>query len=556
MTEIKYFLSVELQKRIQSRLIDWQQENVSTRLWHYDPTIWKEKPEENVELGDRLGWLVLPYTMREKINELTLFANETKNVFSDVLLLGMGGSSLAPEVFAKTFGSKDGFPSLSILDSTHPEVIKKIFSQYDLSKTLFIVASKSGGTAETMSFYYTFFEAVSKFNKNAGDQFIAITDPDSGLEKLAIEKKFRKIFSTPPDVGGRYSALTYFGMVPAALIGMDIESFIGNASSYADACGKNISSIENPGIKLGCTLGELALDKKDKLTFFSSKKIETFTSWIEQLVAESTGKENKGIIPITDENEVDIKYFSNDRVFVFLTLKEEQQHSELKHQLIKNHFPVISIEMENLYELSQQFYLWEIATAFAGAVLKINPFDQPDVQLAKTLANESLSAFKSNGSLPIDTPDFVESNLEIFYTAQIKVLKETLKEFFKLIKPGDYVAINAFIQYGDKVNEALNNFKKVIRDKYKVAVTIGYGPRFLHSTGQLHKGGTNNGLFIQITNEITDDINVPGKGYSFGTLITAQAQGDFKALAGRKRRAMKLNIKGNLLEGLNLLTQF
>jgi transaldolase/glucose-6-phosphate isomerase len=551
MIKVNYFLPDEINNRIKNRLDNWKKEKYSQRLWNNDPTIWKEKLEEDVELSDRLGWLNLPEEMLEKIKELEMFSNEVKKDFKNVLLLGMGGSSLAPEVFSKTYGSKIGYPRLEILDSTHPDVVDKFLKEYDLTATLFIVASKSGGTAETMSFYYTFFEAVSKFNENPGNQFVAITDPGSGLEKLAKEKKFRKIFNTPPKVGGRYSALTYFGMLPAALIGMDIEKFLTNADQIVKQSGSNINAADNLGFFLGAAIGELALIKKDKLTFFCSKNISSFPSWIEQLVAESTGKEEKGILPIVDEEFVDTSFYENDRVFVFLEVDEHNfEMTNLKEKLSKN-FPLISIQIDNLYELSQQFYLWEMATALSGAVLKINPFDQPDVQLAKTLANESLSSYKTNGKLPVSIPKYSENNVEVYCSTDGKSIKENLADFFASIKHGDYVGINAFIPYGKEIENILGKLRQKINSEYKIATTLGFGPRFLHSTGQLHKGGPNNGLFIQITNETETNIDVPSKGYSFDVLITAQAQGDLQALMNRKRRTIRFNIKGNLIDGLN-----
>jgi glucose-6-phosphate isomerase len=560
MEKITFHLNKELTHKVEKRLSLWQEQNISSRLWNCDPAIWKENPAEQKELADRLGWLNKPYKMLDKIYELQQFADEIKNDFTNVLLLGMGGSSLAPEVFAKTFGTKQGYLKLEIIDSTHPLNLKRITDTYDLSKTLFIVASKSGGTIETMSFYYFFSNEVSKFNKNPGNQFVALTDPNTWLENFATEKKFRKIFSTPNDVGGRYSALTYFGMLPAALMGIDVERFLLNAKEMADECQSYVEASKNPGFYLGAVLGELHESEKDKVTFFVSPKFSSFPQWIEQLVAESTGKDGKGILPICDEEISPVDNYKNDRVFVFIILANDENTKLDKFaiDLIAAQKPVLIFQLDETYELAKEFYRWEIATALSSVVLKIHPFDQPDVQFAKTLAGESLKAYKVGGKLPEMKAAITEGAISLISENEQYIasgsISSALNEFLSQADEHDYAAIMAFTEYGDEVAKSLQSLRNKISEKYSLATTIGFGPRFLHSTGQLHKGGKNNGLFIQITNEIENDITVPGQGYSFGVLITAQAQGDFNALKNKNRRVISLHITGNFVEAINSIS--
>lgn len=557
MEKIVYQLSNDLSNKVEKRLLLWQSHNIPSRLWNCDPSIWKENPAEQKELADRLGWLNKPYKMLNKYDELQKFADEIKSDYTNILLLGMGGSSLAPEVFSKTFGSKPGYPKLEIVDNTHPLNIKRIAETYDLAKTLFIVASKSGGTIETMSFFYFFHNEVSKFNPNPGQQFVALTDPNTWLENFAKEKKFRKIFSTPSDVGGRYSALTYFGMLPAALMGIDVERFLLNAKEIADECQSYVDASKNPGFMLGAALGELYENGQDKITFYVSSSFSSFPQWIEQLVAESTGKDGKGILPICDEEISPVNFYKNDRVFIFIKLAKDDNAKldKFAAELVTAHKPVIVFELDDVYQLAKEFYRWEIATALSSVVLKIHPFDQPDVQFAKTLAGESLKAYKANGKLP-ETPAIITEGAISLIESKNQFDKNdsipsALNKFLSQADEHDYVSIMAFTEYGEKVNDALQSFRNKISEKYSLATTIGYGPRFLHSTGQLHKGGKNNGLFIQLTNAITDDVEVPQQGYSFGVLITAQAQGDFSALANKNRRVISLHISGDLVKAID-----
>jgi glucose-6-phosphate isomerase len=521
-----------------------------------DPTLWKQKPEENVELSNRLGWLNLPSLMQDYIKELKDFADEVKKDFDNIVLLGMGGSSLAPEVFFKTFGKKKGYPALKVLDSTHPLSVRKILDNFDLKKTLFIVSSKSGGTTETMSFFYAFYKALMMFGTNPGNHFIAITDKGSSLEMLARDKKFRKTFITPGEVGGRYSALTYFGLVPTALIGADIDSLLKNAEHMEKNSSKKTDISSSEGFRLGALLGELSLIKKDKLTFFVSPSISSFPSWIEQLVAESTGKDGKGIIPVILEPPGDLKVYGKDRVFIYYRLKNDDnvQYDSIIEKLKNAGFPVVIIHLDGLYDLGKEIYKWEIATAMAGSVLAINPFDQPNVQLAKTLANESMEEYKRTGILPLEKPAIIYENISLFGKFTSSDIKKAFNEFVSQAIEGDYFAIQSFMPYSDDFDKSIDKLKIVLRDKFHLAVTSGYGPRFLHSTGQLHKGDGNKGIFIQFTSDAVNDLEVPGRGYSFGTLITAQAQGDLKALRNNGRKVISIHLPGKLKDHIDYLT--
>jgi glucose-6-phosphate isomerase len=541
---------------VENRLQSWKKNMVCMRLWNMDPTLWKQKPEENVELSNRLGWLNLPSLMQNYIKELKDFADEVKKDFDNIVLLGMGGSSLAPEVFFNTFGKKKGYPALKVLDSTHPLSVRKILDNFDLKKTIFIVSSKSGGTTETMSFFYTFYNALMMLGTNPGNHFIAITDKGSSLEMLALDKKFRKTFITSGEVGGRYSALTYFGLVSAALIGADIGSLLKNAEHMEKNSSKNTDISLSEGFRLGALLGELNLIKKDKITFFVSPSISSFPSWIEQLVAESTGKDGKGIIPVILEPPGDLKVYGKDRVFIYYRLKNDDnvQYDSIIEKLKNAGFPVVIIHLDGLYDLGKEIYKWEIATAMAGSVLAINPFDQPNVQLAKTLANESMEEYKRTGILPLEKPAIIYENISLFGKFTSSDIKKAFNEFVSQAIEGDYFAIQSFMPYSDDFDKSIDKLKIVLRDKFHLAVTSGYGPRFLHSTGQLHKGDGNKGIFIQFTSDAVNDLEVPGRGYSFGTLITAQAQGDLKALRNNGRKVISIHLPGKLKDHIDYLT--
>lgn len=535
------------QNTVTIRLKAWQAAQVSTRIWEQDGTVWVPDPDEAVatnDLTNRLGWLTMPAEMLTKIEELTSFAEEIKTAgFQEVVLLGMGGSSLAPELFMATFGAENGLP-LTVVDSTNPDQIVVVTNQLtDLSKTLFLVSSKSGGTLETLSFYKYFYQLVSQQQDNPGENFVAITDPGSKLEVMAKEQQFRRIFSSPAEVGGRYSALTYFGLVPAALVGVDLGKLLRRANSMATAC-RNPAA-QNPGLQLGAIMGELALLGRDKLTLFASPQIDALGMWIEQLVAESTGKHGRGILPVVGEPIADPAAYNNDRLFVFLRMKGDDNASldGRVDVLEAAGHPVIIIEMDELVDFGQEFFRWEIATAAAGAVLKVNPFDQPNVESAKTKAKELMLQFEETGSLPTESPTLDYDDIDAYGPAMGETVTESLKAFVSQTRPGDYIALMAYLPYTSEIDAALQELRLALRNGLRVATTVGYGPRFLHSTGQLHKGDGNKGLFIQITHVPANEVDIPGEKYSFATLMAAQAQGDYQALHENDRRLIRFHIE-------------
>ncbi len=546
---------------VDARQKSWSEANMTHRIWRKDGTIWVPDPEKATltpDLINRLGWLTIPEVMYDYLDALTDFTDEIKKEgFTDVVLLGMGGSSLAPEVFMTTFGNAPGSPPLNVLDSTHPASVQHVADSVDLGETLFLVSSKSGGTTETLSFFKFFYNAVSAVKDDPGRNFVVITDPGSPLETLAAEKKLRHVFSSPPDVGGRYSALTYFGLVPAALIGMDLHKLLDRAITMAHASYYCVPVAENPGLALGAAMGELALAGRDKVTFFASPTIAAFGVWVEQLIAESTGKNGKGILPVADEKLGAPGDYGDDRFFVYLRMEGDENEAldkGIEALEVAGH-PVVRIALDEREDLGGEFFRWEMATAAAGAVLGINPFDQPNVEAAKGKARELLKVFAEKESLPADTPILVEGDSEVFGGTGRSAgsTKEIFADFVKLLRPGDYVALMAYIPRTGETDAALNSIRLALRDKLKVATTIGYGPRFLHSTGQLHKGDGNKGLFIQITHGPERDIAIPGEPYSFGTLIASQALGDYQALAERGRRLMRFHIKGDVTVGLKKL---
>jgi transaldolase/glucose-6-phosphate isomerase len=538
----------DYQDTVEVRLKAWHAANLTARIWDRDGTVWVPDPEkaaQTKELTNRLGWLEIGPEMLAETDNLAAFATEVKKAgFKEIVLLGMGGSSLAPEVFMTTFGAVvDGLP-LTVLDSTNPDQILAVKEKLaDPAKTLFLVSSKSGGTLETLSLFKYFYYLVSEAKKNPGENFVAITDPGSGLEKLAQEKKFRKVFSSPPEVGGRYSALTYFGLVPAALIGVDLPRLLRRANSMADACRNHAP--HNPGLQLGAALGELALAGRDKVTFFTSPKIAAFGMWVEQLIAESTGKHGTGILPVVGEAIAEPAFYNNDRVFVYLRLAgDDNVELDGRVDMLEGAgHPIITIQMDELEDLGQEFFRWEMATAAAGAALKINPFDQPNVESAKIKARNLMAEFEKSGYLPTDTPTLDYDDIDAYGPAMGETVTEALKAFLTNYQPGDYVAIMAYLPRDPEIDAALDELRLRIRNGLRAATTVGYGPRFLHSTGQLHKGDGNKGLFIQLTHTPATDVEIPGEKYTFATLVAAQAQGDYNALKENKRRLIRFHIE-------------
>jgi transaldolase/glucose-6-phosphate isomerase len=526
-------------RQVEERLTGWQKTGLASRLWRKDPAIWSADPAVP-ELTDRLGWLALATSVSGEAGELKAFAEEIRGEgFRHVVLLGMGGSSLAPEVFQRTFGNASGYPELVVLDSTHPGSVRAVENRIDPQRTLFLVSSKSGTTTEPLSFFHYFWERAGK----QGRRFIAITDPGTPLAHMAQQRGFRRVFEAPADVGGRYSALTVFGLLPAALIGVDIQRVLDLAWQMTEACAVGSTLSANPGLSLGAALGELAVAGRDKVTFVSSPSLVSLPDWIEQLIAESTGKDDKGIVPIAGEPLGQPGIYGNDRVFVDLCLRGEEDAGVTARidALQAAGHPVIRIKLEEKAFLGAEFFRWEIATAAAGAVLGVHPFNQPDVQLAKELARK---AMQDSGAGAAAADDLIPAAAN---------LASALKAWLGEARPGDYIALQAYLAPALETMVALENIRFVLRDHLRLATTVGYGPRFLHSTGQLHKGGPNTGLFLQLVDDASGDLAVPESAYSFGALVRAQATGDADALRRRGRRLLRLSLGADPAAGLRNL---
>lgn len=524
-----------LEARVKTRLARLTSDNFVERLQKKEPLLWTTDRTQYEEIRNRLGWLTVAEAMQKEIPALEAFAAEVHAAgLTDVVLLGMGGSSLCPDVFRKTFTHGKDRLRLYVLDSTDPIQVQATAKQVDPKQTLFVVASKSGSTTEVQSFYQYFYEKIGD-----GSHFVAITDKGSVLDKLAQEKKFRRIFRNPADIGGRYSALSYFGLVPAALIGMDLERLLGSATRMTELAAGD-------PLQLGAILGECALAGRDKVTFIASPEISSFGSWIEQLIAESTGKEGKGIVPVDLETIAGPDRYGQDRLFVYVRFSGTRapELDQPVNALEQAGHPVIHIHLEDLYDLGGEFFRWEYATAVAGSVLGINPFDQPNVQESKDLTKSILADYENQGSMVAnETPHYVPG----------PDLENELKTQFQNLAPGDYVALLAYLPMDEAHERSLRQMQTLIRDRSQHATTLGFGPRFLHSTGQLHKGGPNHGLFLQITSAKQPDLPIPGRPYSFGILQAAQAQGDRQALMKRDRRIVHIHLTDNSAKALERL---
>ncbi|MGC1378386.1 MAG: bifunctional transaldolase/phosoglucose isomerase [Anaerolineales bacterium] len=503
--------------------------HVVQRMNAIDPTLWTDDPAGQKEIKIRLGWLGLPETSRAAVPEINDFAAQIRAAgLTHTLLIGMGGSSLAPEVLSLVFA--DVCPAarnFAILDSTDPAQVLAAAEAFPVEKTVFIVSSKSGGTSEvTANFNYFWAKAEKAFGKKAGEHFVAITDPGTGLEKLARERGFGKIFNADPMVGGRYSALTHFGLVPAALMGIDIEKLLARAADMAQECA--VFGDRNPGLVLGAVMGQAALSGRDKLTIIADPALASVGSWLEQLIAESTGKLGKGVVPV-DLEPLDVaSVYGKDRLFVYL--RKDGAFDAALADLQKSGQPLLVFNVADPYDLGAELYRWEVATAVACAVLNVNPFDQPDVQDAKDRTKAKIAEYRKEGKLPEGFPVTLEN------------AKATLTEFLAKAEPGDYVAINAYLPRNPVIAEGLTALRTIIRARTGCATTVGFGPRFLHSTGQLHKGGADNGLFLQITADAVADVDIPTENMTYGVLERAQSLGDFEALIARQRRALRIHL--------------
>ncbi|HXU40066.1 MAG TPA: bifunctional transaldolase/phosoglucose isomerase [Blastocatellia bacterium] len=535
------------------------------RIWKKDPTIWKEDEAHQKIIRNALGWVTVVDQLVEHADELAAFSERIRNDgFTHAMVLGMGGSSLCPEVLRRTFGHRDGMPELHVLDSTDPATVKSFEERIDLPHTLFIVASKSGTTTEPLMFYKYFFDRTREIKGDrAGENFIAITDPGTLMESMAKGDNFRRIFLNPPDIGGRYSALSYFGMAPAALQGFDFKSLLGRADRAMHACSPAVPSEDNPAVRLGAILGTLRNAGRDKLTLSIAPEVSSLGLWIEQLIAESTGKEDKGIIPVAGETLGPPSVYGNDRLFVHIGVGAPDPDTEARLRALEaaGH-PVVRRRLGDLLDLGEEFYLWEMATAVAGAIIGINAFDQPNVQESKDNTKHFLEVYKNEGSLPDQEKGAEGRGLTVY--CQPETITElgaglSIDEFIKAhltrAHAGDYIAMLDYIQETPEHEELIQGIRTHLRDALHVATTTGYGPRFLHSTGQLHKGGPPTGVFIQVTADNAVDVPLPDEPFTFGVLKQAQALGDFQSLASRHRRAIRVHLGADVAAGLRTLLE-
>lgn len=561
---ITYKLPDDLEKGVNATISEWQHEDKMKRLWARDAHLWTNEDE-----GKWLDWLNLindHLAHVDNLKKLAEWAKEEKLRFA--LLMGMGGSSLCPEVMAMTFGRQQGHPELVVLDSTDPQQIRTIEKKIDLKSTLFIVASKSGTTLEPNIFEQYFWQRAVEVlgDKKAGERFVAVTDPGSKLESQARQKKFHQIFHGLPGVGGRYSALSNFGMVPAAVMGVNIERFLSSAREMALACAATVAVRENPGAVLGIILGTAALGGRDKVTIVTSNEIRDLGAWLEQLLAESTGKKGRGIIPVDRERLAHLDKYGEDRLFVYLSLEnsKDKEKDELISEYEKHGRPVVRIVIPDIYCLGEEFFRWEMATAVAGAVIGINAFDQPDVEASKVATRELTSQFEKTGKLPEEKPIFEEGGIKLFADEANrkeleneiegeKTLSSYLKSHFFRLKPNDYFALLAYVEMNEENEKTAQELRHLVRDGKKAATCLGFGPRFLHSTGQAYKGGPNKGVFLQITADDAHDLQVPSKKYSFGVVKAAQARGDLAVLEERSRRVLRAHLGKDVAAGMRLL---
>jgi transaldolase/glucose-6-phosphate isomerase len=550
------------QRNVEKALVELKENRIISRIWAHDHTVWKPEP---TEITNRLGWLHSPKVMAESVERITDFVEGVReDGYTDALLLGMGGSSLAPEVFQKTFGVKEGYLDLAVLDSTDPGAILAHAERLEPSHTLFIVSTKSGTTVETLSFFKFFYNWVKAWagEERAGEHFIAITDPGTPLVDLARRYRFRDCFLNDPHIGGRYSVLSYFGLVPAALIGMNIETLLDRAMTMVGNCEARNCPMEgdNPGGLLGAVLGELTKSGRDKVTLISSPKIEDLGDWVEQLIAESTGKEDRGILPVVGERVGSPANYGEDRLFVYMHLEGDEVHERAVAELERAGHPLVRLFLNDLYDLGGQFFLWEMAVAVAGHRLGINPFDQPDVEAAKALARQVTAEYKQKGSLPLETPALSGDGIAVYGDIAAGTPPGALTRFLDNARAGAYIALQAYVQPTPDVNDSLQTLRTTLRNRFRLATTLGFGPRFLHSTGQLHKGDAGKGLFVQFTADasrdadIPDEAGFPASSMTFGVLKTAQAIGDRQALISRGRKVIRFHLEGDPVRGIKALT--
>jgi len=543
---------------VKTAIKEAEDNDVLNRIWSKDASVWKQDQDHQTIIKNSLGWLTVAGEMLDVADDLSAFADRISAMgFRHVMVCGMGGSSLCPEVLRQTFGRQKDFPELLVLDSTDPDAVNNFANQINVNACLFIIASKSGTTTEPIVFHRYWYHEVSKKSEEPGKAFVTITDPGSQMADTAATEGFLRIFLNQADIGGRYSALSYFGMVPGALMGLDVEKLLQGAQRMGEHC-KTSRTNENSGAVLGAVMAQCALAGRDKLTIITDQKLSALGLWVEQLIAESTGKEGKGIIPIVAEPLGSVSAYGNDRLFVSISVGalDEGTKSRLKDLERAGH-PVVYRSLNDVYDLGAEFFLWEMATAFAGWQLGINPFDQPNVQESKDATKALLDKYSHEGKLPQQTPLASDGQLSIYGgepNAQTSIsVSEALRRHCGKIKAGDYVALLAYVEETREIENALQAIRQSLRDATGCATTIGYGPRFLHSTGQLHKGGPDSGVFIQLTAPDKIDLKVPDAPYTFGILKQAQALGDFQSLIAHGRRAIQVDLGVEVLSGLNKL---
>jgi transaldolase / glucose-6-phosphate isomerase len=560
-----YKLPEALAVSVKKNLDDWRSADKVRRLWQHDASLWTGDDEANW-----LGWLDITAEQIAHLDPLrTAVADAKKENFTDILLLGMGGSSLCPDVLRETFGKIAGFPQLHVLDSTDPAQVKAFENKVNLGKTLFIVSSKSGTTLEPNIFKQYFFERAKQTigADKAGSRFIAITDPGSKLQQVAEADHFRHIFFGRASIGGRYSALSNFGVVPAGLMGLDLNRFLSRTQEMVEACGADVPADQNPGVVLGVILGTAARNGRDKLTILTSPGINALGAWLEQLVAESTGKQGKGIIPVDREAPGAPGVYGSDRVFAYvrLTSDADQEQDARVSALEQAGHPVVRISVDDIYDLGQEFFRWEIATAVAGSIIGINAFNQPDVEASKIATRNLTTEYEKSGSLPAEKPVLEDAGVKLFTDSKnadaLAKAAGSDKSFFGYLRAhlkrggsGDYFALLAYLQMDQEHDALLQKLRHALRDQKRVATCLEFGPRFLHSTGQAYKGGPNSGVILQVTCDDAVDLPVPGQKYTFGVVKAAQARGDFQVLAERGRRALRIHLGKDLASGLATLS--
>jgi transaldolase/glucose-6-phosphate isomerase len=545
---------------VEDKLNEWRTAGNVRRLWHGHTSLWSSTDEDQW-----LGWLTSVEQQRDNLQTLQRIADDIrKSGVTHVVLLGMGGSSLCPEVLRRTFGQQDGFPELHVLDSTVPAQIQATVQKIDLTRTVCIVSSKSGGTIEPNALMQSFMQLLRNAlgTQQVGERFIAITDPGTKLYQLAQAEHFRHIVHGMPSIGGRFSALSAFGLLPAAIMGIDIGRFLDSTMRMVQSCAASVPPDANPGVTLGLILGTLAQNGRDKITLVTSPKISSLGTWLEQLIAESTGKNGSGLIPIDGEQLGTPDGYGTDRLFVYIRLNTapSAEQDAAIDALQQAGQPVVRITLEETIDLGQEFFRWEMATAVAGSLLGLNPFNQPDVEASKVATRALMDAYEERGALPAEAPLLQDGSLTLFAdpantnalesAAKTRSLDTLLAAHLDRLQPGDYFAINAYIEMNAANDRILQEIRNTVRDHKQIATTIGYGPRFLHSTGQLHKGGPDTGVFLQLTADDPEDLPIPGQAYSFGLLKNAQAQGDYAVLAERNRRVVRIHLGADVQAGL------